>query len=122
MNNNTEGDFEVSQDTEANYVETVNVSLVEQQLNNSNSSSSAVEAAGQLRSNNGSFKVPSEREREGEKFCVFVFIGSSLALCMFGKGSRGYLTLPVSLWPFMNFVEGPRRHSFSHMKGLSEVR
>jgi len=51
----------VSQDTEANYVETVNVSLVEQQLNNS---SNAVEAAGQLRSNNGSFKVPSERERE----------------------------------------------------------
>ncbi len=93
MNNNTEGDFEVSQDTEPNYVETVNVSLVEQQLNNSNSSSSAVEAAGQLRSNNGSFKVPLDIER-GREVLIYRFL----------SGPTGVLKVPgvpthtLTLW------------------------
>ena len=77
MNNNTEGDFEVSQDTEANYVETVNVSLVEQQLNNSRSS--AVEAAVQLRSYNGSFKVSLERWRERRGKWLFLLVSSRVA-------------------------------------------
>ncbi len=90
MNNNTEGDFEVSQDTEANYVETVNVSLVEQQLNNS--CNSAVEAAGQLRSNNGSFKVPLDIER-GREVLIYRFLSLPMSVLKVPGGSR-----TLTLW------------------------